>query len=234
MKKSSGQRDAATLKWTPRLKNSAQGAGRAANSGTNLVADRALSTIGTIDRFLAAGGDAEDAYISTLATRGRPPQALSQAASVRPSRATDRRPSAGRRRLLCAGVAIASTVLAGLFASGVLQPTHRHTVVGKVWLERRPLGAAELTFHPVGRDDPRTVVAAEDGRFELAGVAAGTYRVTVQPPAGSAAVAVAANYTKPDSTPFQLHVNRDVASLQLHAHKILPKARKATWTPGVD
>ena len=93
----------------------------------------------------------------------------------------------------------------------------------------------KLLFPSSDQDDPAaTVVATQDGKFELKGMPAGKYRVTVHPAAGSQVVAIATNYTKPESTPFQVHLNRDVHSLQLYAHKVVPKPRKRTWAPGID
>ncbi|MFM9059336.1 MAG: hypothetical protein ACKOSQ_09475 [Planctomycetaceae bacterium] len=187
-----------------------------------------MSAINTIDRFLASGGNADDSYVNTLAGN---PRATRTPTAKRAARGTGR---SSRNLLLGSGAAVLAVGVA-VFANGGLLPSSRHTLAGKVWLERNPLGSAEIQLHAAGHDDVTCrVVAAADGRFELTGVSAGSYHVTIHPPAGGSTVSVAANYTKPDMTPLQVNVNRDVASLQLRTFRVVPKARKATWTPGID
>lgn len=228
MAKPANHRDAAALNWKPRLKNAPKRVRSTSGSDTVNEADRALSAIKTIDKFLALGGKADDSYVNVLAGSARAPR-------TPPAKGAAGGPARRSRNLLLGGVAAACALGVAMFANGGLLPSSRHNIAGKVWLERNPLASAEIQLHPAGHDDAaRTVVATADGQFELTGVAAGTYRVTIHPPAGGSTVSVAANYTKPDMTPLQVNVNRDVASLQLRAFKVVPKARKVTWTPGID
>lgn len=231
MAKPANHRDAAALNWKPRLKNAPKRARSTSGSDTVNEADRALSAIKTIDRFLAAGGKADDSYVNTLAGSAQ----TTRSSRTPPVKKAASGPSRRTRNLLVGGIAAACALGVTLVVNGGLFASSRHTIAGKVWLERNPLGAAEIQLHPAGHDDAAcTVVATADGKFELTGVVAGSYRVTIHPPAGGSTVSVAANYTKPDMTPLQVNVNRDVASLQLRAFKVVPKARKVTWTPGID
>lgn len=234
MKKPSARQDAAALAWKPRLKNATGRTRSLATSGTGHVADEALATIRAIDKLRSRNGDVDDSDVARLAGRCRtraeavePPGRRGGPAAGRPARRGIALPLVGTVAAVVAGMALVAW--GGLLSSG------RHTVAGKVWLERRPLGSAELHFHPAGPGaEALTVTAADDGRFELTGVPPGGYRVTVRPPAGSTVVSVAANYTAPETTPFQVLVKGDVASLQLRAFRVVPKPRRATWTPGVD
>lgn len=229
MSKPSDPKDAATLSWKPRLKNAANRSRAPSTSHTEHVADQALTAMRRIDKRRTQGGVEED-YVATLASQFGTP-----AAARGPARGNTRRPGGPYRRFLVPGAVVACALATAIVAAGTPLFRGRHTVAGKVWLERQPLGTAELGFHPSGRDaDAVTVTAAEDGRFELAGIAPGSYRVTVAPPAGSPPVVIAANYLKPETTPIQVHVKADVNSLQVRASRLAPKPRKATWTPGID
>lgn len=224
--------DAQALRWKPQMKNAAKRSRSLSASGTAHVADLALSNIRSIDKLRAQGHGADDPYVAKLAGRGQPAAAEKTTKSLRPQAGT---PARSRRMLLVATAAVVCAVTATAFALGTGGFSSQHTIAGKVWLDRRPLGHSELRFHSTGQSDPAaTVVAAQDGKFEIKGIPSGKYRVTIHPPTGAAVVSIATNYTKPESTPFQVHVNRDVNSLQLYAYKVLPKARKQTWTPGVD
>lgn len=228
MRKPRDPKDAATLSWKPRLKNAPRSRAPA-TSHTEHMADQALAAMKRIDRHRSQGGAEEESYVAKIASQFGASRAVDGVAPRKPARG----PSQRRRRFL---MAVAACGLgATLVAYGSLLVRSSHTVAGKVWLERQPLGTAELGFHPSGRDNAAvTVTAAEDGRFELAGIAPGSYRVTVAPPAGSPPVVIAANYLKPETTPIQVHVKADVNSLQVRASRIMPKPRKATWTPGID
>lgn len=228
MSKPTDRRDAAALKWKPRLKNAPRGRRSTSTSATTHVADRALSAMRRIDRERTSDGAVDESCAARLAGHFLP-----QDAAV-PSRRVAARPAgSGRRTALVAVGAIAAACLGAMF---VAWPSgSSHTVAGSVYLERKPLGAAELRFHP-GGDNAAVVavVAAPDGRFRLADLAAGSYRVTIHPPGGSTIVPLAAAYTSPETTPLQVHLTRDVERLQLYASRVVPKPRQAAWTPGID
>lgn len=225
-------RDAQALRWKPQMKNAAKRSRSLSSSGTAHVADQALSNIRIIDKLLAQGHGADDPYVAKLVGRSRPPATET---ATKCGRGPAAAPARSRRSILVASAAVTCAVAATSLALGMGGFSSRHTIAGKVWLERRPLGTAELRFHAADdAQEPATVVAARDGKFEIKGIPAGKYRVTVHPPAGSSVVSIATNYTQPESTPFQVHVNRDVHSLQLYAYKVVPTARKRTWAPGID
>lgn len=215
--------DAQTLRWKPQMKNAAKRSCSLSTTGTAHVADQALANIRSIDKLRAQGHAVDDPYVAKLAGRGKAPAAE---ATTKPSRGV-KKPPAGSRTLLIAAAAVACTVAgtAVVFAMGGFSSTY--TVAGRIWLERRPLGTAELRFHSADHtDSPATVVAVTDGKFELKGVPSGKYRVTVHPPTGASKAVIATTYTKPESTPLQVNVSRDVNSLQFYAYKVLPKSRK--------
>lgn len=231
MKKSPDRRDAAALNWKPRLKNAAKRGRSLSTSGTSHEADRALATIRSIDSFVAGGGDAGDSYVTTLAGRRRMDSGT--AGTSMPARAAAAPRS--RRTLLCAGAAIACLLGVTMVASGALARVERHTVAGRVFLDKKPFGGSELRFHPTGFDAPLVSgTAAADGRFELTDVKQGAYRVTVHPPGGTASVTIAAGYTEPEKTPLRLTVTRRIDNVRLETFRKMPAPRKATWTPGID
>lgn len=226
MSKSTSRRDAAALNWKPRLKNSPRDRRSTSTSITTNVADQALSAMRRIDQVRGIDGDVEGAAVR-LAGNYLPPAAHTPARG--PAVAAPRK---GRVPLL-AGLAVAAACLVAVIATW--RSPSRHTMAGNVYLERKPLASAELRFHPAGDDVAAlTVVAAEDGGFRLEDVAAGSYRVTIHPPAGSTVVTLASAYTKPETTPLQVHLTRDADRLRLQASKVPPKPRQVAWTPGVD
>ena len=230
MRKSSRRQDVEVLAWKPRLKNAPNRGRSQSTSGTMNVADQALSAMRQIDQRRTADGEVDDAYLNRLAGRFTPSDSVGGNQDRRQVAVAPRR----RRPVLMVAGALC-LVGAGAVSAGGLWRASRHTVAGKVWLDRQPFGAAELRFHPTGdAESSLTTIAANNGTFELKSISAGRYRVTVHSPAGSSVVRVASGYSKPETTPFQLHVNRDVESLQLYAFKVLPKPRKVAWTPGID
>lgn len=232
MKKSPDRRDAAALKWKPRLKNAANRGRSTSTSETSHEAHRALATMRSIDTFLARGGQAEDSYVTKLAGHRQIDAGAAAASGVRRRAVAAPR---SRRTLLCAGGAVACLLGMTMVAGGALARGGRHTVAGKVLLERQPFGRSELRFHPAASDTPTvSATATEDGRFELADVKPGAYRVTVHPPAGTAVVTVAAGYTEPETTPLHLTVTRRIDGLRLQTFRKMPVTRKPTWKPGVD
>lgn len=235
MRKAHKDREPDALRWKPRMKNAAGRSRSLSATGTAHVADQALSGMCTIDKLRSQGRDVEESYVAKLAGQGLRSAATPAAASALANRGSKATAARSRRRILGITAVVACTAAAAMVAYGMGGFSSRHTVAGKVWLERRPLGTAEVRFHPADNGNAAaTVIAAHDGKFELKGIPPGKYRVTVHPSADSAVVPIAANYTKPEATPFQVHVHRDVDSLQLYASRVLPKARKATWTPGID
>lgn len=230
MGKSTSRRDEAALKWKPQLKNAPKGKRSTSTSITTGVADQALSAMRRIDQVREFNGDVEGCAAKLagasshreLAAEARSRQAAAAAAKTRK-----------RRTLLLAGLAVAGVGVAAVVAAW--RSPAGHTLAGNVYLDKRPLAAAELRFHRAGDDGTAlTVVAAEDGRFRLEDVAAGSYRVTIHPPQGSTVVPLAADYTTPEKTPLQVHLTRDVDRLRLCASKVPPKPRQVAWTPGVD
>lgn len=239
MGKTLKKNQSAQLEWKPRLKNASRRSPRAsASSHSMAAASNALSAIRTID---TARGDSVAVDQQLVATLARRCNAMETAAVGRqggvPRRKETSTPNVGRRVLI--GAAAAAMLLGvTLFCGGSLLPVERHTISGRVWLERHPLGMAELRFHSSGSDAASTkiTVAKEDGGFRLDDVPTGTYRVTVHPaPTEFAPITkVASNYGDTKTTPFELRINRDVESVQLYAHAVMPKPRKITWKPGVD
>lgn len=223
MQKPTNRRDAAALKWKPRLKNTPQGRRSPANSAATHVADQALSAMRHIDHVRTREGAVDESRAARLAGRYLPQ-------AQEPAAAPDRRRGAGRveagrrggRKALFAGLAVAAaTCTVGVLGLG--RAVSRHTVVGRVYLERKPLGAAELRFHPGGNGSAAvTVVAAQDGKFHLEDVAAGDYRVTIHPPSGSMFVPLAAAYANAETTPLHVHLAQDIDRLQLFASKVAP------------
>lgn len=227
MSKSTSRRDEAALKWQPKLKNAPKGKRSTSTSATTSVADQALSAIRRIDQVRDFNGDVE-ACAAKLA--GTPTPRDIAVARLRAAANAGRRK---RRTPLLAGLAVAGACAVALLA--IWRSPARHTLAGNVYLEKKPLAAAELRFHPAGDEATAlSVVAAEDGRFQLEDVAPGSYRVTIHPPAGSTVVALASAYTTPETTPLQVHLTRDVDRLRLHASRVAPKPRQVSWTPGVD
>lgn len=225
MKKPTSRRDAAALKWKPRLKNAPQGQQSTSTSAVTHVADRALSAMRHIDQVRTRAGDVDESSAARLAGRYLP-----QDTAGAPDRRRVPPPAgAGRhggRKAMFAGLVVAAACIVAMIAPG--RSTPRHTVAGRVYLERKPLGSAELHFHPSG-DGPAavTVIAAPDGQFRLEDVASGMYRVTIHPPAGSRAVPLAAAYAHPETTPLHVHFIEDMDRLQIFACKVAP-------VPGVD
>lgn len=227
MSTSKSRRDEAALKWKPQLKNAPKGKRSTSTSVTTNVADQALSAMRRIDQVRDFNGDVE-ACAAKLA--GTPTPRDMALAKLRAAAGAGGRK---RRAPLLAGLAVACVCVVAVFA--MWRSPARHTLAGNVYLEKKPLAAAELRFHRAGDDATAlSVVAAEDGRFRLEDVAPGSYRVTIHPPAGSTVVALASAYTAPETTPLQVHLTRDVDRLRLHASRVAPKPRQVAWTPGVD
>lgn len=227
MSNSTNRRDEAALNWKPRLKNAPKGRRSTSTSATTNVADQALSAMRRIDQVRDFNGDVE-ACATKLAGAATPRDLA--VAKLRAAAASDGRK---RRTPMLAGLAVAGVCVVAVLA--LWRSPARHTMAGNVYLEKRPLAAAELRFHPAGAEaEALTVVAAEDGRFRLEDVAPGSYRVTIHPPASSAVVAIAEAYTTPEKTPLQVHLTRDIDRLRFFATKVAPKPRQVAWTPGVD
>lgn len=232
MKKVTDRRDAAVMKWKPRLKNAAKRGHSPTPSGTSDEAGRALATMRSIDSFLAGGGETGDSYVATLAGRRRMDEGAARVSAARTHAGAAPR---SRRTLLCIGTAIACLLGVTMVAGGALVRVERHTVAGRVLLDKQPFGCSELRFHPMGSDAPLVSgTAAADGRFELPDLKPGAYRVTVHPPVGTARISIAAGYTEPDKTPLQLTVTRRIDGVRLETFRKMPATRKPTWTPGID
>lgn len=219
VKKPTSRRDAAALKWKPRLKNAPRDKRSTSTSATTNVADQALSAMRRIDQVRGVGGDVEDAA-ARIAGRYLP-QAGAEALNTKRAPAPVRTGRRGGRNALVAGLALATACIVAMFVLG--RSTPRHTVVGRVYLERKPLGSAELRFHPGGNGSAAmTVVAAQDGEFRLKDIAAGDYRVTIHPPSGPRAVPLAAAYAHAETTPLHVHLIQDIDRLRLYASRVAP------------
>ncbi len=227
--KSKSEGDTQALRWRPQIKNAPKGKRSSSTSVTTNVADKALLAMRRIDEVRSLDGDVEACAVKLA---GGPSPRDIAAAKVRAAAAAAGRKRRAPRILLAAVALICVCVVTGFALS---RPGSRHTMAGNVYLEKRPLAAAELRFHPAGAEaEALTVVAAEDGRFRLEDVAPGSYRVTIHPPASSTVLPMADVYTAPEKTPLQVHLTRDIDRLRLVATKVAPKPQQAKWTPGVD
>ena len=195
-----------SLKWKPRLK---EGGSRRvpAGSGSSAAAARAMAGIKALDRRRSQGLAIDVGALEKVSRQiGTPQPGPRPAAQPR---------GAGSRRWIVAavGAAVAVAVACPL----LLSSARRHSVAGTVVAGRRPLAGAELRFHDSRSGDVSArVTTASDGRFQLADLPAGEYKVTVHA-AGQAAQAVPPVYANLESTPFALHVNRDLESLRMYA-----------------
>lgn len=220
MKHPTTRQDAAGLAWKPRLKNAPRSTRSAASSATTRCADQALAAMQRIDQVKKHNdGVIDESSLARLAGRYLPEDA---AASPARSRVVSR-VAAGRSRgikALLAGLAAAAAVCI-VSAIGLGRTTARHTVVGRIYVDQKPLGSAELRFHPGGEGTAAvSVVAAQDGQFRLEDVAAGHYRVTIHPQSGTRRVPLAAAYAKAETTPLHVRFIQDIDRLQLHASRI--------------
>lgn len=220
MKKPASSKDAAALKWRPRLKNAPKGKRSTSTSATTNVAEQALSAMRRIDRVRGVDGDVEGCA-TRLAGCYLPQDAAAKPARPRAAGAERAGRRGGPTTLLVGLMVAVAACIAAVIVLG--RPTPRVTVAGRIYLERKPLGAAELRFHPGGSPTAAvTVVAAQDGQFHLEEVAAGDYRVTIHPPTGSRGVPLAAAYASAESTPLHVNLVKDVDRLQIFASKVAP------------
>lgn len=235
MKHGHSDHDPRTLRWKPRMKNRPRGSHLVPTSATTHMADRALANMCTVNKLLAQGRDVDEPYVAKLADQAWQAGGAASGPRQRSGRRAGASTRGSRRTLWLAAAGALGVVGATMIANAAGVFAARHTIAGHVCLERRPLGTAELHFHLAGAGEASaTVTAARDGTFRLEGIPPGEYRVTVHPPSTSSNVPIATNYTKPESTPFQVHVARDITTLQLNAFKAVPQPRKVTWTPGID
>lgn len=204
-------------KWSPKLKG--RGSVLAIpNSEANGAAAAALSVMKSLDRIRATGGEVGDCKVRRVAERHR--------ASVTEG---PERPKETKKRPAVHLVAVVLVVLASCVAGANLRRSG-HKMSGTATLERRPMANASVRLHSADG----SVLSAptdESGRFELASVASGEYKITLLPGEGEQ---MSPAYCDPDSTPFSVNINRDAEGLQLPARRVAPKPRKRTWTPGVD
>lgn len=205
--KGRSENESPVVQWSPRLKTSK--APKAVGSDAAKVALSALADMKTIEKVRSGGGDVE--HVCERLTR-------------KGDRRTDRaeRPvatstgrSAGTRVMVVAGVALALTVVAGVFA--VRGMSRSHSVAGTIRLEKKAIPNAKVVFHalPSGKAVGETTTT-ETGSFKLDAISPGVYRVTVNGMAGGK-TPVPAAYTSPDSTPFQLIVRQDIRDVAMIA-----------------
>lgn len=106
--------------------------------------------------------------------------------------------------LLVLGVVGASSLFAG------------HSVSGSVMLDSEPLSKVEIAFHPKSGDgEPIRVMTCERGTFTIRSVPSGHYTIFVTP--DDLGVKIPKKYLAPDTTPFELKLNRDRTNLRMLA-----------------
>jgi hypothetical protein len=195
------------VRWIPRLKTAT--AAKAAGSDAAKVALSALADMKTIEKVRSGGGDVE--HVCERLTRKGDRRKDGVERPVAP--ATGR--PAGTLVMVVAGVALAVTVVAGVFA--VRGMWRSHSVAGTIRLEKKPIPNAKVVFHALLSGDPvGETTTTETGSFKLDSLSPGVYRVTVNGVAGGK-TPVPAAYTSPDSTPFQLIVRQDIRDVAMIA-----------------
>lgn len=194
--------------WTPRLKQRGARAAVPRDSVSAQTADQALANMKQIGRRRAAGCAMDEAAVAGLV--GRP---AVRSVIARPTAGTPR-PAKGSVGLVAAlgfvGVAAAALMVGG----SLLGPT-AYTVSGTVMFRGHPLRDAMLCFHEGGAStSSMSATTSADGRFAVASLPEGTYKITVRY-LGEDDGGVPAAYARVESTKFSLAVTKDLPALTM-------------------
>lgn len=125
--------------------------------------------------------------------------------------------STGTRGLVLCGVAVLCLAgLGGLFWFPFSSSGGKHSVSGTLMLDNRPLGGADLFFHPRDRSsDPIRVTTSDGGVFHATDIPAGDYCVSLA--VTDDRVEVPKQYRSENSTPFRIQLRRDRQNLRMVA-----------------
>lgn len=199
---------AAKAEWTPRLKQRGARAASPRDTVSSRTADQALANMKRIGKRRASGCAMDEAAVAGLVARP----------AVRPA---TKRPAAGARRAstgvvgLVAALGCAGAAVAGLMVVGGALGSSGYTVAGTVMFRGRPLGDAMLCFHEGGASaSSMSATTSGDGRFSVASLPEGTYKITVRS-LGEDDGGVPPAYARVESTRFSLAVTKDLPALTM-------------------
>lgn len=176
------------------------------DSGTSIAASRAIDNMAIVTKRVKRGDGVDADFLASLA---------GTAHAVRPPAASQK--PAGSATVKFFGLAACIVVtLAVIGLSATVLSTGRHTVSGTLLLDRQTLAGVALVFHPVAADGKTVrVMTSEKGEFTVTELPEGKYKVAVD--ASDSSAVIPEPYRSPQSTPFSLHVQRDLANLRLFA-----------------
>lgn len=112
--------------------------------------------------------------------------------------------------------AIAAALVA-CAAAAVVMPNWLRTaptVSGTILVNRTPVAGVDVVFHLDAGDAVARATTGTSGEFLVRGIAPGDYTVFLQADDGDR---VPPAYRSPESSPFRLHVERDLENLQFFA-----------------
>lgn len=175
-------------------------------SGTSLAASKAIDNMATVTKRVKRGDGVDADFLATLSGTTHP----AGAGSTAPKPPT----SALVRFGGVAACVVAMVAVIGL--SATMLSTTSHTVSGTLLLDRKTLPGVTLVFHPVAMDGKTvSVMTSEKGEFIVTELPEGKYKVAVD--ASESATVIPEAYRSPQSTPFSLQVQKDLANLRLFA-----------------
>lgn len=113
-------------------------------------------------------------------------------------------------------VAIVAVLAVCLVAVVLLPPWLRHapSVSGIILLDRNPVSGIQVVFHHEAGNTEVRVTTGSGGEFTVESIPVGNYCVSLS---SDDASRVPSAYCSPDSSPFRLHVERDLDNLQFFA-----------------
>lgn len=111
---------------------------------------------------------------------------------------------------------IVAALAACLFAAVLVPRWTRHasTVSGTILVDRNPIAGIDVVFHNVAKDGEVRVTTGSLGEFRVQGIERGDYTVSLH---AEESDRVPPAYRSPDSSPFRLHVEKDLDNLQFFA-----------------
>jgi hypothetical protein len=188
-------------------------------SGSSSTAAQAIAQMAEIQKRIARG-DTDAAQF--LIEKAKQPKTAEGLAEDRREKLEALKSQAaangglGNSKNLMAAIAGGAALLLVLGGFGISSLFAGHSVSGTVMLDSSPLSKVELLFHPKSVDvEPIRVTTCPRGTFKLDSVPAGDYAIYVSP--DNLDVRVPKKYLAPDTTPFELKLNRDRKNLRMLA-----------------
>ncbi len=193
--------------WKPTLKARGQKA-KVTDSGSSQAAQLAMANMTDIGRRRDRGMEVDEDYLTKVR------DAIDPTASLKAQAAPIRAPQERPRGLIFAGLAVLGSGLVWFCA--VAFQTRLHSVDGTLLFEKQPLSSVEIVFHPVeGDGTPATATTSLEGTFQVSGLPAGPYRVTLRD-ADDSGPAIPSVYATPEDTPFRVNITRDLHSMSMY------------------